>query len=125
MGDVDRFDPEYVEYVELFNRREYDAAHRALTQAWMRNISDTFYKGLIQLAGAFVHWDEGSLFWAEDLFASAHNLLSEHAPECEGLDVDALLEQIRLCNQTVKEARSADPSERETFELPSITLILR
>lgn len=119
-SDAD-YAPEYLEFIELFNRGEYDTANRTLIAAWQRNMGDRFYKGLIQLAGAFVHWHEGSLFWAEDLLASAHNLLAEFAPECDGLDVETLLADIRKCNSLVHRARTSN-GDRTNTPLPAITL---
>lgn len=131
------YEPQYVDYVTLFNEGDYGEAHRILTEVWQFNISDTFYKGLIQLAGAFEHWHDGSLFWAEDLLASAHNLLEKHAPECEGLNVDALLRDIRACHRIAIEVRAETKEEsgssqgddtndsRLRLEMPSIHLSVK
>src|SRR5258706_5702829 len=47
----------YRAYFQLFNDQQYYEAHDVLEQLWLRAFEpDTqFYKGLIQLAGAFVH----------------------------------------------------------------------
>jgi predicted metal-dependent hydrolase len=53
------FDPCYLGYFECFNRGLYYEAHDVLEHLWLRNGHHVpeagFYKGLIQLAGAFVH----------------------------------------------------------------------
>src|SRR5260221_2262519 len=47
----------YRAYFQLFNDQQYYEAHDVLEQLWLKAFEpDTqFYKGLIQLAGAFVH----------------------------------------------------------------------
>jgi hypothetical protein len=52
------FDPHYLGYFECFHRQLYYEAHDVLEELWLadRHGPDgDFYKGLIQLAGAFVH----------------------------------------------------------------------
>lgn len=50
-------DPCYQGYFLCFNDRRYYEAHDVLEHLWLRHRDENhaFYKGLIQLAGAFVH----------------------------------------------------------------------
>lgn len=51
-------DPHYLGYFECFNRGLYYEAHDVLEELWLADRhgpNGSFYKGLIQLAGAFVH----------------------------------------------------------------------
>ena len=52
-------DPRYREFFALFNRQAYYEAHEVLEGPWHEVRPDgpnaTFFKGLIQLAGAFCH----------------------------------------------------------------------
>lgn len=50
-----------------------------------------FYKGLIQLAGAFVHLQKNRLKPADALFRLAEANLRGYAPAHEDLDLDAVL----------------------------------
>lgn len=100
---------EFQEFVERFNNEEFESCHEALLPAWQANRSD-FFKGLIQLAGAFLHWRNGNAFWAEDLFASSYNLLSKYAPVHEGLDVKTLLDEIERCNMVARRAKESGRS---------------
>lgn len=113
---------ELLEFVELFNAREFEASHEALMAAWARNRGNEFYKGLIQLAGAFQHWTSKNAFWAEDLFASAHNLLEKYVPRHQGLDVAALIEAIRRCHEVAREARLAGSVEPFEERMPQVRL---
>lgn len=117
------YDDDYVEFVRLFNEGRYDESHEALLGLWQRNIGNTFYKGLIQLAGAYQHWASGNAFWAEDLFASAHNLLEEYAPRYQGIDVEALLATIRACNEVARRAQDGAPGEAGE-EMPVVQIQL-
>lgn len=50
-------DPRYEGYFTCFNERRYYDAHDVLEDLWLKTDDENhaFYKGLIQLAGAFVH----------------------------------------------------------------------
>jgi len=53
------FDPCYLGYFECFNTQRYYEAHDVLEHLWLKEGREAadyrFYKGLIQLAGGFVH----------------------------------------------------------------------
>lgn len=56
--DAGNLNPHYTGFFELFNQGKYFEAHEVLEHIWLkdRNGPDgAFHKGLIQLAGAFVH----------------------------------------------------------------------
>lgn len=50
-------DPHYAGWFTCFNEGRYYEAHDVLEHLWLRTTGEchAFYKGLIQLAGAFVH----------------------------------------------------------------------
>src|SRR5262245_53686981 len=51
-------DARYLGYFDLFNQGLFYEAHDVLEELWLparKTDNDLFYKGLIQLAGAFVH----------------------------------------------------------------------
>lgn len=113
---------ELIRFIEHFNEGDYEASHHELLAAWQRNISDNFYKGLIQLAGAYQHWMSGNAFWAEDLFASSYNLLGPFAPACDGIDVDALLVEIEKCHRIAREARESGETPPDPDLMPAIKI---
>jgi len=111
---------EYERFVRRFNQGEYHQAYEALLELWQRQTTQRFYKGLIQVAGAYRHWEDGNLFGAASLFHSAARMLREFAPRYQGMAIDALLPQLEACLHQVlfKEAnRSAQ------VELPVIRLV--
>ena len=52
-----RLDPHYLGYFRCFNEQRYYEAHDVLEHLWLRchDPNHRFFKGLIQVAGAFVH----------------------------------------------------------------------
>jgi predicted metal-dependent hydrolase len=90
-------DAHYLAYVECFNRQLYYEAHDVLESLWLvqRNaLNGAFYKGLIQLAGAFVHLQKSRVKPASSLFKLARANLVPYPPLHERLDVIAVLEMI-------------------------------
>lgn len=71
-------DPRYLAFFQCFNQQQFFEAHEVLEDLWLeqRDSPDyRFYKGLIQLAGAFVHLQKGRAGPAQSLFKlSAANL---------------------------------------------------
>src|SRR6476661_3780736 len=93
------FDAHYLGYFECFNRRLYFEAHDVLEELWLAQRSGpnySFYKGLIQLAGAFVHLQKNRLRPAAALFKLAETNLKKYPPIHERLDVEAVLKQIQV-----------------------------
>ena len=96
----EEFEPCYLAYFVCFNTQEYYEAHDVLEHLWLQREDENhaFFKGLIQLAGAFVHLKKQSVRpWhptdgrrmrpAVRLFALAKKNLSPYAPQHMGLDV--------------------------------------
>jgi Uncharacterized conserved protein len=94
------YDPCYLGYFACFNSGEYYEAHDVLEHLWLqgRDENYAFYKGLIQLAGAFVHLkkqrarpdhptDGRRLHPAVRLFRLAEKNLRPYAPEHLGLEL--------------------------------------
>ncbi len=96
--------PCYAGYFTCFNRGEYYEAHDVLEHLWLQceDANEPFYKGLIQLAGGFVHlrkhFDHPThakhgrrLAPASRLFDLAAKNLAPFAPRHLRLDVEAAL----------------------------------
>jgi uncharacterized protein len=86
--------PYYLGYFACFNRQQYFEAHEVLETVWLpqrEGANGAFYKGLIQLAGGFVHLQKGRPGPAQALFKLAQSNLSKYRPTHEQLDVEAVL----------------------------------
>ncbi|MCS1411854.1 MAG: hypothetical protein M2R45_05056 [Verrucomicrobia subdivision 3 bacterium] len=84
----------YLGFFDCFNRGLYYDAHDLLEGLWLpsrRESNDLFYKGLIQLAGAFVHFQKDRLRPAGALLRLARNNLAVYPAIHEGIQVTAVI----------------------------------
>lgn len=90
-------DPRYAGYFALFNRQQFYEAHDILEDLWLpdrHGANGNFYKGLIQLAGAFVHLQKNRLRPSSALFKLAQANLEKYPAAHERLNLAAVLELI-------------------------------
>jgi predicted metal-dependent hydrolase len=90
-------DPHYVGYFDLFNRGLFYDAHDVLEQLWLADRhgpNGAFFKGLIQLAGAFVHLQKTRLKPSVALFKLADANFQKYPARHEKLDLTAARELI-------------------------------
>ena len=91
-------DPHYAGYFHCFNRQLFYEAHDVLENLWLADrhgANGAFYKGLIQLAGAFVHLQKNRLRPSAALFKLACTNLEKYSSPHDHLDlkmVHALIE---------------------------------
>lgn len=85
----------YLGYFDCFNRGLYYEAHDVLEERWLAEGraggNYAFYKGLIQLAGAFVHLQKNRLRPSVALFNLAESNLRQYPRHHAGIDLDVLL----------------------------------
>lgn len=111
-------DPRYQGFFTCFNARQYYEAHDVLENLWLETAGgdSLFFKGLIQVAGAFVHLQKHflnpdhpkhgrRLRPAARLFHLALANLEPFAPRHLRLDVAHLCQ---LCRHVAAEVASAD-----------------
>ena len=86
------YDSRYLEYIELFNEREFYDCHEVLEDLWLDDWGDRkkFYQGLIQFATAFYHLYRRNMSGCEKLLASSKSYLSRYPDFFEGLDLAEL-----------------------------------
>ena len=85
----------YLAYFACFNDRLYYEAHDVLEELWLplrKDSTGDFYKGLIQLAGAFVHLQKGRASPSAALFRLARANLEKFPRQHQGLDLAATLQ---------------------------------
>jgi predicted metal-dependent hydrolase len=86
-------DPHYAGFFDCFNRQLFFEAHDVLEELWLadrRGPNGDFFKGLIQLAGAFVHLQKDRLGPAAALFRLAQANLQKYPAVHEQLNVAAV-----------------------------------
>ena len=87
-------DAHYLGYFDCFNRQLFYEAHDVLEELWLADRhgpNGAFYKGLIQLAGAFVHLQKKRLRPSGALFRLARTNLEKYPASHERLDVAAVI----------------------------------
>jgi predicted metal-dependent hydrolase len=85
-------DAHYLGYFDCFNQQLFYEAHDVLENLWLEDKhgpNGAFYKGLIQLAGAFVHLQKNRLRPAAALFKLALANLEKYPRSHDNLDVAA------------------------------------
>ncbi len=87
-------DAHFLGFFDCFNRQLFYEAHDVLEDLWLpqrHGPNGAFYKGLIQLAGAFVHLQKNRLRPAAALFRLARRNLAAYPAVHEQLDVAAVI----------------------------------
>jgi predicted metal-dependent hydrolase len=100
-------DPYFLGYIEQFNRGLFYEAHDVLEQLWLKDRqgpNGSFYKGLIQLAGAFVHLRRERLRPAAALFKLAEANLQKYPARHEHLALPAILILIHHWQRKLEES---------------------
>jgi hypothetical protein len=128
-------DPCYEGYFICFNEQNYYEAHDVLEHLWLKDRGPThqFFKGLIQLAGAFVHLqkqyrrpdhptDGQRLRPAWRLFKLARTNLEPYLPVFLDLDVR---EVIDLCSKNMLSLEGANFQSNPWDPVAAPTLALR
>lgn len=91
-------DPHYLTFFNCFNDSLFFEAHDVLEALWLREgkaaPNYAFYKGLIQLAGAFVHLQKNRLGPSVALFNLAEFNLARYPTLHESIDLSVILELI-------------------------------
>jgi predicted metal-dependent hydrolase len=118
----------YLGYFDCFNRGLYYEAHDVLEELWLAQgragSNHHFYKGLIQLAGAFVHLQKNRLKPSAALFNLAEANLRKYPALHEHLDVAAVLALINSWRGKLESSQFlVNPLAADNA--PRITLITR
>lgn len=90
-------DAHYFAFFECFNQGLYFEAHEVLEEIWLpqrKEADGLFLKGLIQLAGAFVHLQKGRNGPAGALLELARTNLERYRPRHHRLNVARVVEQV-------------------------------
>jgi|SRR6266404_1747842 len=93
-------DPHYLGFFDCFNEGRFYEAHEVLETLWLgerQGPNASFYKGLIQLAGAFVHLQKSRAQPAASLLRLARTNLERYPEVHQRLDVGLVLRSIDEC----------------------------
>ncbi len=105
-----RLDSRYLAYFDSFNRQRFHEAHDVLEDLWLldrRGSNGNFFKGLIQLAGAFVLLQKGRLRAADAVFQLAESKLRNYPRHHESADLTAMEALIASWRQALEQTAFA------------------
>ena len=117
-------DARYLGYFDCFNRQLFYEAHDVLEDLWLLDKlgpNGNFYKGLIQLTGAFVHLKKNRLRPAAALFKLARTNLEKYPSPHEQLDLHCVLRLIATWLQKL-EADNFTVNPLSATNVPQLTL---
>ena len=103
-AEVPGFDRHYTGFFHCFNAQLYYEAHDVLEEVWLPirgQPQARFYKGLIQMAGGFVHLQKNRLGPASRLFALALANFESYSVRHAGIDLEVIREICRQHRQAV------------------------
>jgi len=103
-----KLNPHYLGFFECFNRQLFYEAHEVLEHLWLKDKhgpNGAFYKGLIQLAGAFVHVQKGRPQPAAALLKLTLANLEKYPAIHEYLSVETTCNLARKWLQTLEPGR--------------------
>ena len=115
---------QYLGYFDCFNRQLFYEAHEVLEDLWLKDrhgADGSFYKGLIQLAGAFVHLQKNRLRPSAALFKLALANLNSYPGEHKQLNVSAVRKMAQKW-LTDLELNGLDRNPLTEANLPHLTL---
>lgn len=118
-------DAHYLAYFACFNRQEFYEAHDVLEELWLkdrRGSKGDFYKGLIQLAGAFVHVQKSRTGPAQALLRLARANLSKYPSVHQELDLVAVISAIEDWSRRLETPRM-DVSKLVAEIAPRLALV--
>ena len=102
-------------YFECFNQQLFYEAHDVLEELWLPERGkphDLFYKGLIQLAGAFVHLQKERLGPSAALFRLARTNIAKFPAHYEHLDTRKVLHLIEDWLGELEQPNPENPLKR-------------
>jgi len=88
---------EYLKGIELHNAGQHWQAHEMWEEMWISEEGEykLFYQGLIQITAAFHHYGHSNWSGMRKLLKDGMAKLERFRPFAQGVDVDALLEELR------------------------------
>ena len=118
-------DPLTVEAIGLFNQHKFREALLKFEEPWKNTYGqeERFLRGLIQVSGAFHHFDENRLESALSLYASSLELLSNYLPIYQRIDVEKLMEDMKIAYEEIHNKGAKSEVKLDTKLVPKIWII--
>ena len=110
--------------IEEFNRGDYFECHETLEEVWMVEVGEDkrFYQGLIQLSVGFFHLFNSNFRGAASQWEKGITKLADYGDRHLGVDLKALLGQIRRCQEMLKMVGQGRQGRFDSLLVPRIVI---
>ncbi|WP_405054369.1 DUF309 domain-containing protein [Tepidibacillus marianensis] len=119
-----KYPEEYYLFFEKFNEGEYYECHDLLEEIWITDRQNKFLQGLLQVAVAIYHFENGNIHGSRALFQSAYQYLQPYRPFCWDLNLEPVIAFIDQALKILPEQRRISLEEVKQLEFPTIQLYL-
>jgi hypothetical protein len=120
------FPEEYLKGIALFNCREFYHAHEEWEELWKHHsgAGRDFYKGIIQIAVAFLHWQRANPKGAIKMWKSGSAYLVKFKSPHMGIELDSWLGKVdSLFSPWAEHWTSGNPfPQLDTAKIPELKL---
>lgn len=118
------FPEQYYRFIEQFNKGEYYECHDLLEEIWMEDKRNKFLQGLLQLAVAVYHFENGNISGSRALFNSSSKYLQPYRPKHWDLDLEVIIKYIEKALSILPDKKKISLDEIKKIEFPKIELKL-
>lgn len=117
-------DEEYLEYIELFNERDFYDCHEVLEDLWLDYFgpSRRYYQGLIHLASAYLLLMRGKMRGCRARFESTLGYLEEYPEHYLNLDLQPLRENVLMWLNRLAAAKEGEVVPYVDADVPMLEL---
>ena len=111
-------------FFEKFNEGEYYECHDLLEEIWMTDRQNKFLQGLLQVAVAIYHFENGNIYGSRRLFQSAHQYLQPYRPVFWDLNLEPVIEYIDQSLAILPDEKTISIEQVKQMDFPRIKLKL-
>ena len=119
-----KYPEEYYQFFEKFNEGEYYECHDLLEEIWMTEKNNKFLQGMLQVAVAIYHFQNGNIRGARMLFNSSTNYLVPYQPRYWDLELGPVLQYIQDAIQVLPADDRVTIDEVKKIPFPILKLYL-
>lgn len=119
-----KYPKEYYQFFEKFNQGEYYECHDLLEEIWMTDKQNKFLQGMLQVAVAIYHFQNGNIKGAKLMFDSSYNYLLNYQPRYWDLELQPVLEYIKVAKNVLPNENRISIGAVKKLDFPILKLHL-
>ncbi len=119
-----KYPDNYYKFFEQFNKGEYYECHDLLEDIWMVDKRDKFLQGMLQVAVAIYHFENGNIYGSRALFNSAYKYLQPYRPKNWDLNLEPVIAFIEKGLSKLPNEDKITIEEVKKMDFPQIKLYL-